>query len=313
MIVDVKPDTPEWMELRRGHVMASDVAAVLGLSPYATALDVWHAKRGQDREIPEMLAWIGHRMEPVIADWLRKFHPELGQIRRGFMAVSDEWPWLGATVDRVQQRTGRPIELKTASRHGMKNWLDDAGDVTVPVAYQVQVQTQLAVTGQDLAYVAVALAGSDFELIEVPRDDVFIREHLVPRTREFWGLVESGTPPHPATLAEQAQVWPTVKGTEREATDLERETAERWAVLISDSKTLKEEADAVQKALGEAMGDTEILTVGGEPLVRQRTQQGRRTVSVKDLEQQAPDLAAALVKQSAPFKVMTWARKDKKE
>lgn len=310
--VDVTADTDEWLAERRRYVMASDAPAVMGLSSWQTPLDVWHAKNGQEQPFPEMLGWLGHRMEPVIADWLRRFHPELGQIRRGFMAVSEEWPWLGATLDRVQQRTGNPIELKTANRHVIRKWLGEGGDVVVPTDYRVQVQTQLAVTGRSRAFVAVALGGSDFELVEEPRDDEFIRDHLVPRTREFWELVRDGVMPPPATLAEQAQTWPTEKGKTVEASATAVEMAERWAVLRSDLAAQEAEADALKKALGEYMGDANVLTVNGEPVVRLRTQQGRKTVSVADLEAADPELASELVKQSAPFKVMTWARKDKK-
>lgn len=311
-IVDVTPDTDEWLAERRKYVMASDAPAVMGLSEFATPLDVWHSKNGQERAFDPMLGWLGHRMEPVIADWLRRFHPELGQIRRGFMAVSEEWPWLGATVDRVQYRTGDPIELKTANRHAMRKWVTESGGVQIPTSYRVQVQTQLAVTGRPRAWVAVVLGGSDFELIEEPRDEEFIRDHLVPRTREFWQMVQDGVMPPPSSLAEQAQTWPTEKGKTLEASPTAVEMAERWAVLRSDIAAQEAEADALKEALGKYMGDANVLTIHGEPVVRLRTQQGRRSVSVADLEAVAPELAAELVKQSPPFKVMTWARKEKK-
>lgn len=306
----VKPDTPEWLEARRGYVMASDAAAVLGLSPYRTALDVWHAKRGGHDDIDPMLAWVGHRMEPVIADWLRRFHKPLGPIRRGFMAVSDEWPWLGATVDRVLL-DGTPVELKTANRHGMKRWLDDAGTVTVPLDYQVQVQAQLAVTGKPRAHVAVALAGSDFELLPVDRDDAFIQEHLIPRTREFHDMVRDGVMPPPANLAEQAVTWPTQTGTEIEASDIAVEAFERWQVVTSDMKALDEESNALKAAIGEYMGDHHVLTRGGRPIAKLRTQAGRRAVSVTALEENYPELVDELVTQGAPFKVLQQVKEKK--
>ena len=38
--------TPEQLERRRSSIGASDVAAILGLDPYRTGLDIWLQKRG---------------------------------------------------------------------------------------------------------------------------------------------------------------------------------------------------------------------------------------------------------------------------
>lgn len=40
----------EWLEGRRQGIGGSDVAAVLGLSPWKTALDVWNDKLGLSEE-----------------------------------------------------------------------------------------------------------------------------------------------------------------------------------------------------------------------------------------------------------------------
>lgn len=48
-IIDVKPDTPAWEQDRRGSIGASELAAAMNLSPYATPRDVWKHKKGIDR------------------------------------------------------------------------------------------------------------------------------------------------------------------------------------------------------------------------------------------------------------------------
>ena len=70
--INVTPDTPAWEKERRLSVGASEVAAVMGLSPYgATPLDVYKHKHGVDRHFDPLLAWIGHQSEPIIEAWLR--------------------------------------------------------------------------------------------------------------------------------------------------------------------------------------------------------------------------------------------------
>jgi len=52
----------------------------------------------------------------------------------------------------------------------------------------------MAVTGRELWYVAVLAGGQRFYIYSVPRSDFYINE-LIEKEREFWQLVQSGTPP----------------------------------------------------------------------------------------------------------------------
>ena len=40
-VVKIRHNTPEWLEMRRTGIGASDAAAVLGISPFKTNVELW--------------------------------------------------------------------------------------------------------------------------------------------------------------------------------------------------------------------------------------------------------------------------------
>ena len=298
-ILPVTPDTPEWYELRREGLGASDSAAILGLSKWTTPLDVYRSKLGIEREFDPMLAWIGHNLEPVIGKWIDEFAPEIGQQLPGFAARSLIAPHLFATPDSLTV-DGIPIEKKTSMEFMRDDWADG-----VPLYYQVQSQQQQFVLGAPYGWVVVFHGGRDFAAYKVMRDDRFIDEHLVPKTFDWWQThVVAKVAPEPTTLGELADVYPSEAGTSVEASETAYEAAERRAVLLSDIRAMEAEVDALQLAIGQYMGSAELLTFEGREVLTYKTQAGRRSVSVSELEAKHPELVADLVKQGDPFKVM---------
>jgi hypothetical protein len=91
--VDVVSDTPEWEEERRRSVGASEVAAVMGLSRFNTALDVYKHKHGIDRDFDPVLAFIGHQSEPIMHAWVEKFS--------GVRSTSSPGSWRGRRRSRT--------------------------------------------------------------------------------------------------------------------------------------------------------------------------------------------------------------------
>lgn len=305
-------DSDEWHELRAQTLGASDVAAVLGLSEWGTPLSVYMQKKGVRSEIPANLAYFGHKLEPVIAQWIRDEHPEVGEVVAGFSARSKEWPWLAATLDRCAFTPDGlidiPVELKTSSAFAREKW-DDG----VPHVYQVQVQTQIAVVGAPYAWLAVLHGGNDPELYRIERDDDFIDNHLIPKTREFWEQhVLKDMPPEPTTLSEVAEVYPS-EAREVVGSELVLEAAEQRAVILSDMAALKEQADAFTLAIAQYMGTADtLLREDGSQVLTYKSTPGRKSVSVADIEKHHPDIAASLIKQGAPYKTMRMTKEKKK-
>lgn len=302
MAYDILPtlehDTPEWHAARQLTLGASEVAAVLGLSPWQTPYSVYKAKLGTPNGMNPERAFIGHRAEVMLDEWIKRFHPEVGPLKPSFSAINPDYDWLSASPDRFADSAGLliPVEMKTAQGYAT-DWKDGP-----PVYYQAQVQAQLLVFSAPYAWLALLPGDFTPRLYRVERDEDFLLHHLIPKTRKFWtNHVEARIAPDPSNLAEVNEVWPSAPGTEIEASDEALEAADRRMVLLSDIKAQTEEADALQFAIAQYMGTAETLIGPDGPVLTYKTQPGRRGVTdLDELERIHPEF----VRRGDGFKVM---------
>lgn len=264
ILEEFKQDSPEWHEARRDSLGASEVAAVLGLSPWQTPLSVYRTKMGVPNEIPENLAYFGHALEAPIAQWIRDKHPEVGPVKAGISVRSTEYPWLTATPDRLADQVGLliPIELKTSSAFSKSSWADG-----VPDYYRIQSIVQQGILGAPHGWLAVLHGGNDPELHRIPFD-AEVWEQIVTITKEWWfthviGQVE----PDPSSMSEmesaKANTGKTVDGDERLLTAWYLDGLERSAY-----KSAEEQIEAVKAAYKELLSTVgaDELTYEGKPL-----------------------------------------------
>jgi hypothetical protein len=170
----------------------------------------------------------------------------------------------------------------------------------------------MLVAGTQRAAVVVQIGGVRGRLFWEPRDDRFIRDHMLPAVTEFWSRVQEGRPPLPTTLAEVAEVFPTDPGTVLELPEAAFDVLERITVLNSDIQSQEAERDALKVALAEFVGPAETLTYAGRNVATWKTQKGRQSFNKRQFEDDHPDLAAAYTTQGAPFKVLRRLKEAKK-
>lgn len=299
-VVDVKPDTAQWEAERRRSVGASEVAAVMGLSSYGvTPLDVYKHKMGIDRPFPAQLAWIGHKAEPIIHEWVEEFSGIDVILQPGFMARSIEYPFLHASFDRVSSAPFMTWQFKRAHHYTGHHW-----DEGIPLDIRVQVQAEMAVAGTHRAAVVVWIGGTDdFRLFWEPRDDRFIREHLLPTLQRFWdGNVRAKVEPPVSTLAEVNAI--ATEHVEIELSEQAFDTLERITVLNSDIQAQEAERDQLKVALGQYVGAADTLTRDGVKVATWRQQKGRAGFDLKGFREAYPDLAQEFTTIGAPFRVL---------
>lgn len=306
-IVDVIPDSPEWLEERRKSVGASEVAAVMGLSSYGvTALDIYKGKNGVDRPFDPVLGFIGHASEPIMHEWVERFSGLGLTLGPGFMARSAAHSFLHASFDRVAT-DGTKVQMKTAGHYAGHHW-----DEGVPTDIRVQVQAELAVSGDPRALVVVWIGGREFRHFWEARDDRFIEEQLIPQVRDFWhGNVLAGVAPEPSTVSELNEI-PVDPGKSVEADDTVLEAIERRAVLLSDAQSMTAEADALKVAIGTWLGDADTITKDGRNVLTFRYQKGRPSLDTTALRAAHPDIVAQFTNQGAPFRVMRTTKEKSK-
>lgn len=299
-VVEVTPDTDAWLEERRNSVGASEVAAIMGLSPYNTALDVYKSKNGVDKYFDPLLAFIGHESEHIIEKWVHEFSGVDVRLEPAFMARSTQYPFLHASFDRVSRGPFTTWQFKTASAYVGHSW-----DEGIPTDVRVQVQAEMLVAGTQKAAVVVWIGGREFRLFWELRDNRFIDEHLIPALTTFWSDLQAGVPPKPSNAGELADAWPD-EGGSMEAPEVALEWIEKRAFLLATAKEAEDEANAIKQVIGEFMLDAKVdtFTHDGRKLLTYKKQKGRASFDTAALRRDRPDLVAEYTKQGADFLVM---------
>jgi putative phage-type endonuclease len=203
-------DRGEWLEQRRKGIGGSDAAAILGLSKYRSAVDVWEDKLGLVEERPQTaaMAW-GLRLEDAIASAYTETTGirvrKVPGIRRAHHVR--DYPMI-ASLDR-RGEDGRVVELKK-KRTDADLSEDGPPEKRVPSDWYVQIQHYLEVVEADVADVAILVGGTDFRVISLPRDPDFGRD-LRAEEGAFWReyvLTETQPPVGPDDLAFLSRKYP---------------------------------------------------------------------------------------------------------
>ncbi|MCZ4602976.1 YqaJ viral recombinase family protein [Streptomyces sp. Lzd4kr] len=171
-----EPGTPEWHAARANGIGGSEIAAVLGLSPYESRFSLWHRKQGLIGAVEEspQMRW-GKKHEPTICAEFAELHPEWIVHASATYAAADR-PWQIANPDRLLYLPGSEepfalLEAKTA--YDDEGWGEEGTD-QIPVWYRAQCQWYLDVLGLTVCHVAVLIGLSDYReyIVEYDPADV---------------------------------------------------------------------------------------------------------------------------------------------
>lgn len=198
-------DRESWLAGRGQGIGGSDAAAVVGVSPWMSPIELWKVKMGMTRQkdlTGNAAVEQGNRMEPILRELYAKLHPEYRVEYHQFdILFQEERPWLFVTLDgELISENGRRgiLEIKTATP-GAKwsQWKDGA----MPQNYYCQVLHALLATGYDFVrlYACLYSQNGDMTLTEreIERADVIEDMNwLLNEEQQFWkGYVERGVMP----------------------------------------------------------------------------------------------------------------------
>ena len=133
----------EWLAYRRKGIGGSDVAALLGISPWRTARDLFYDKLNiavvEDHEDNWVALEMGHLLEPLVAKiFQHRTGYKVYQIKKMFQ--HPKYPWMLADVDyfvELPDGTTAILEIKTTNYNAKDNWWLD-GEETIPAYYESQ-------------------------------------------------------------------------------------------------------------------------------------------------------------------------------
>lgn len=261
----------EWLKRRKCGIGGSDVAALLGVSPWRTALDVYYDKVDAPREEEETEAMrIGTELEDYVAKSYERYTGlrvvrynsllvrghSIGNLDRLVIPAGEK-----VAAVRTEIRTDTLLECKTSS----SNRWDD-----VPEHYICQVQHYMGLTERlqhaDVAALFLGLR-KEFAVYSIERDNSLISA-MQEAVEAFWAEhVEKRIPPPPANEADCRRLWEAHEpGKIAEADDALAEVAARLRVVTDEIKDKEKVVEELRGQLMSAMGDAETLMHGADKL-----------------------------------------------
>lgn len=199
---------------RSNYLGSSDAAAILGLSPWRSKMQVYLEKNGLAEEIDNKKRAVfarGHRFEPVVigmlCDELTAQGHEVRVMARNRRYVHNEHPFIGSEIDVELLVDGEEVngEAKTVSPFAAKLWgAPDSNDV--PLYYQAQCMHALSVYPRRRTVIGAMVGLDDFRVRWIERDDDLI-QIITAKEVEFWQDVQAGRMPAPTTAGDVAWLY----------------------------------------------------------------------------------------------------------
>lgn len=251
---------------RSSYFGSSDIAAVLGISPWRTKLDVFLDKtKGREPVTPEKQRIFdrGHRLEPYILDM---YAEDTGEIlsKRNHRYTDHEFPFMAAEID-AETESGKNVEAKSTHQFAAKSWGLEMTD-EVPVYYNAQAQFGMGINGASLAEFPVLIGIDDFRIYRVKRDEEIIT-NIRKAANDFWQAhIVTGVAPDPQTVGDLERLFPWDSGTVCQATDQIRDMVLKLKGMKSKLKTMEADAEEVAKQIKLFMGEHAVLQYGATRL-----------------------------------------------
>ncbi|KAB7850193.1 YqaJ viral recombinase family protein [Streptomyces mobaraensis] len=305
------PGSAAWLAARKAGIGGSEIAAVLGLSPFESAFSLWHRKRGLMEPVEEtdVMYW-GKLHEATICGEFARRHTEFEVVVAPTYAHAER-PWQIANPDRLlrtpcgchlhradccdlndcgpccercptcptlarAQPPAAVLEAKTA-RDG-EGWGEEGTD-EIPVHYRAQCLWYLDVLGLDTCHVAVLIAGADYREYVVHRDPVEA-ELLRDAGARFIDSLAAGDRP---AIDGHTATYQAVKALPEGLDDIDIEVPgtlrDRYFAALAAASAAEEEKRAAAGLLLDAIG-TGRRAVCERRLVATRTVRDGRTYSL---------------------------------
>lgn len=266
----------EFLAARKTGVGGSDVAAILGLSPWDTPLDIYREKTGLAEPKEQTFPMFrGTTCEPGILNRFAEtfsvsIERDIGKIQhpeKEHIFCHPDGMFFG-------DAGAEGIEAKSVGlfRAMAEDWGED-GSSDIPVYYECQGRLNMAACNWDRCHFPVWFADTDAYFV-IERD-LDIEHDMIERLDSFWfDHVVANVPPPPISLADAKRLWPS--RTEGKTIEATPDVMQMLADYRDWSGTKKSATDALadlKEQLALFMEDAAIITFDEKPLFTMKTTQ----------------------------------------
>lgn len=292
----------EWLEARRKGLGGSDIAAILGISPWATEMDVYLDKLGLSKDKDTNAKQRGRFLEKAVAEWYaEKNGVELAQAghfqgRADFMLGTPDF-WVN--VPGEAERWGLECKTSRSDSGWGKEMTDD-----IPAYYKTQCHWYMLVTEQEVWDVAVYFTMKDefkqYRLIK----DADLHSDMLDAAAQWWTKhIIDGIPPEvDGSRASDTFLqfnFPEDDGAIREPSPHEVELMEELHTVNAGLKGLQERKSYIVNFIKEQMGESTVL-LNDRLKASWKLGKGRKTFDSKAFRKDHPDLAEQYTRTSEP-------------
>lgn len=264
---------------RSQFIGGSDVAAILGISPWKSPYQLYLEKIGASVEDAtqekQRIFARGKRWEPVVVEMLideleHRGH-EAGIINRNARYADHERRFLRSEIDLELLLDGEHVngEMKTVHPFAAKEWGEPGSD-DIPLHYAAQCMHGLMVTGKRLCIVAALIGADDLRIHQIERDDETIAA-MRARELEFWRRVQEHDPPDPLTAADIRWLYGKDAGEVMDADDELLALCRDLTAAKAIEKQAAKSIESLETRLKLAMGNAAILQHEGRNVATWKT------------------------------------------
>lgn len=321
-----------WLECRmhgpKGDIPytvgGSDVAAIFGVSPWTTPLELWLIKKGRMKPPKKMNAdqlAMGHMLEPIAAEWYARKSGNHVYQDTGLYQHADH-PYALANFDRKYIRASDGddgiLECKSCTYHKADHWADGA----IPLYYDFQLRFYLSVADvQHGAYSCIwgNNPENDLAMPEIERDRA-MEDMIFERLDEWIWSLENDKPPTMSGVASSlameslARIYgasqpglPTIEFPRKYERSLRKIAMLQGKVRDCESeiKLYEKEIEAHSVRIAELMKEHEhgILTTTTDKLLIDFVTKRTKRPDSKALKTKYPTVYADVIKESQSRKV----------
>lgn len=325
-------DNDRWLECRMHGplgdipytVGGSDVAAIFGVSPWTTPLELWLIKKGRIKPPEKSNAnqlQMGHLLEPIAAYWYEQKSGNAVTEDTNLYQHADH-PYALANFDRRFTRAsdGEPgiLECKSCTYHKAGDWAEDA----IPLYYELQLRFYLAVADVDIGAFSAVWGNNpdnDLAMPEIVRDRA--KEDMIFERLEEWiWSLENDKPPTmqdvkpKLALESLARIYgssqknlPTVEFSGKYEKSLRKIAMLQGELTTRNAeiKKLEKEIEAHSVRIAEAMKEHEhgVLTTTSDKLLIDFVTRKTRRPDSKALKEKYPSVYDEVLKTSESRKI----------
>lgn len=193
----------QWHEFRSKGIGSSDIATIMGVSPFGDIYTLWLDKTNQLPEEKKFKGnWAterGSRLEPIVRE---KYEKQMGLKFPDDIAIHKEFTFMRCSFDGINHDIKRVLEIKCPGKIAHQTALMGK----VPDYYYPQCQWLLMVSGyNDLDYVSWDGESEDLVIVRVNADKEY-QSKMIEAAKSFWDLVINKIPPDTGDIQVNDQV-----------------------------------------------------------------------------------------------------------